>query len=213
MTPRALERWIRPLARQVRLMVARGIALRTDDAGERQTLQGSFLADELLDGVEHPQPYGFTARAHPGAEVVGVCVGGRREQLLALVVGDRRYRLRGLAEGEVALYTDEGDRIHLKRSGRIEITAGSQVTVNAPQVKVEGGAAVTVEAPSVTLDAPSVLATGNLAVLGSLQVTGAILGLSVADALGSLGALRTDYLPHVHDQNPSGVTGPPHPPE
>ncbi|MBW1784817.1 MAG: phage baseplate assembly protein [Deltaproteobacteria bacterium] len=46
------------------------------------------------------------------------------------------YRLKSLVEGEVALYTDEGDKSHIKRGGNIEIVAAAKVVVNAPQVDV-----------------------------------------------------------------------------
>ena len=42
---------------------------------------------------------------------------------------DRRYRI-DLADGEVALYTDEGDYIHLKRDGVIAVKAGSRVEID-----------------------------------------------------------------------------------
>jgi len=53
-----------------------------------------------------------------------------------IAVEDRRYRTKGLAEGEVALYTDEdgsgGHRIHFKRGNIIELVAGASSIVMTP---------------------------------------------------------------------------------
>lgn len=55
-------------------------------------------------------------------------LGGNRAQGLAVKVDDRRYRLKGLACGEVALYTDEGDKIHLER--------GNLIVIYSPHVEI-----------------------------------------------------------------------------
>lgn len=64
---------------------------------------------------------------------------------MVLVVSDRRYRLPGLQAGEVALYTDEGDRVVLKRGRVIEletltlkITAGQAVEFDTPLISTTG---------------------------------------------------------------------------
>jgi phage gp45-like len=42
---------------------------------------------------------------------------------IVLVVGDRRYRLKNLQDGEVAIYDDLGQKVHLTRDG-IRVDAG-----------------------------------------------------------------------------------------
>jgi len=55
------------------------------------------------------------------------------------VVSDRRYRLTGLAEGEVALYDDLGHKVHLAREGIVIDGGGHNVSViNAPDLLVDG---------------------------------------------------------------------------
>ena len=113
---------LRAIHNRVMLTVARAVITLVDDTTTLQTLQLNLLKREIRDGVERFQDYGFTAKPHVGAEAVVVFVGGNRDHGLCIAVDDRRYRLKGLADGEVAIYTDEGDKIHLKRNRVIEVT-------------------------------------------------------------------------------------------
>jgi phage baseplate assembly protein V len=126
----AMRRAMGPLARSIGMMVGRGVVQVVDDAGGCQLVQLSLLYNELRDQVERMQEYGFTSNPLPGAEAVMVCVGGERAHGLIVALGDRRFRLKALQPGEVALYTDEGDKIVLKREHNIEIDTGT-LTVNA----------------------------------------------------------------------------------
>lgn len=114
------------LRRRVQMMVARCVVAGVNDMLRQQTVQIRLLADEAKGGVEHFQPYGFTSVPLPGAEGIALFLGGGRDHGVVIVVGDRRYRLKGLQDGEVALYTDEdqtgpGHHLVLKRGNRIEI--------------------------------------------------------------------------------------------
>lgn len=131
---------IRNLQNRIMMIVGRAVLEAVNaDNDDLQTVKLSLLRGENRDGVEHFQPYGFTSNPQPGAEAVVVFPGGNRDHGLAVVIDDRRFRLQGLEKGEVAIYTDQGDKIHIKRGGSIEITASSEVKVNSP--KIELGAA------------------------------------------------------------------------
>lgn len=127
---------------RVRLMLGRATARLIDDSKQEQELQLDLLADETLDAVERLQDYGFTSVPHADAEVVVACLGGLRSHAVALRVADRRYRLKGLEAGEVALFDDLGNVIKLGRE-RIEIVAVSELKVTAPLIKIEGDVEVT----------------------------------------------------------------------
>src|SRR5690606_3924594 len=105
----------RPLRRGLASVVARGVVMLVNDAAKMQALQVRVMADEVLDDVEHWQPYGFSAHPLGGAEALVLAVGGHRAHSVVVSCGDRRYRLTGMQGGEVAIYTDEKDKIHLKR--------------------------------------------------------------------------------------------------
>jgi phage baseplate assembly protein V len=191
----ALSRVLEPLARRLRLLVGRARLLRVDDAQPLQQLQLGMLADETGDRVPRMQHYGLTS--HPlvaSAEAIVLAVGGARTGLVAVAVDDPAHRPRGLAAGEVMLYTDEGDRIHLKRGRVVEVLAGAEVRVSAPIVRAVASTKVRIEAPLAEV-------TGNVTIGGSLSVTGAIAGsASVSDAAGSMGQMRTVYNGHTHGE-------------
>jgi phage gp45-like len=86
-------------------------------------------------------------------------------------VDDRRYRLTGLAKGEVALYDDLGSKIHLQRDGNILVQCATKVT----------------------LDVPDIHATGNITADGEIQDKAAGSGISMSQ-------MRDIYNSHDHQE-------------
>ena len=126
MVIRALNKMLRPIRNRLMLMVSRAVLTMTDDEKLLQELQVRILGQELLDSVERFQQYGFTSVPHAGAEAVALSVGGHRSHTVVINVDDRRYRLKALEGGEVALYTDEdqkdgGHRIVMRRGQLVEV--------------------------------------------------------------------------------------------
>jgi phage baseplate assembly protein V len=140
-----LERATRPLRQRLGGLVARGIVRLVNQTPGVQLLQVGLLAGETRDGVEHVQPYGYTSNPLPGAEpAVVLFPQGDRSHGIAIVVGDRLYRLRPLQSGEVAIYDDQGQKVYLKRNG-IEIATTLNVTVQATgNVELNAGGNVNV---------------------------------------------------------------------
>ncbi len=164
-----------------RLMVSRAVLALIDDAAKLQRVQIQLLADEERADVERFQSYGFTSVPFAGAEGIALSVGGSRSHMVVIAVEDRRYRLTSLEAGEVAIYTDEGDRIVLKRGREIGITAGTRVIV----------------------DTPNTLIKGNLHVEGNTTCDG-----DVSDHSGSMQKMRDTYNIHVHPET-GGTTNAP----
>lgn len=126
------------LTRRLRLLVARGVLHRVDDDAQVQAVQVGLLPDEVRDGVERVQDYGFTSVPLAGMEPLAVFVGGDRSNGVVIAVADRQYRLKGLRGGEVALYDDRGQVVHLTREG-IRVESPFNVTVKAGQtLRLEG---------------------------------------------------------------------------
>lgn len=98
-------------------LLARAVVKLVNAARKLQALQVSVHAGEVRDDVEQFEPYGMTAHPFSGAEALVIPVGGSADHTVAIVVADRRYRVKGLAEGEVCIYDDQGQRVHLTRSG------------------------------------------------------------------------------------------------
>lgn len=126
-------------------MLVRGTVVLVDSAKKLQALQMRLTAGEVKDGLEHFEPYGYTSNPLAGAEGIAAFIGGDRSHGVLLVVADRRYRIQELKPGEVAIYTDEGDKVHFKR-GRIidietetlNIKASTAVNIDTPVINQTG---------------------------------------------------------------------------
>ncbi|MNU43026.1 Bacteriophage Mu Gp45 protein [compost metagenome] len=123
----------------LRNVVVRGVVAAVDAGRKLQAIQVRLMAGEVKGNVEQFEPYGFSSHPHPGAEAVVAFIGGDRSHGVALCVADRRYRLVGLEEGEVAIFSDEGDSVVLKRGRVVEITTetfrlnAKRCELNAPE--------------------------------------------------------------------------------
>ena len=136
---RFVQRAMAPLERRMQNFLARGTVALSNAAAKMQTLQVNLLADETLDGIEHFEPYGLTSRPKPGAEVAALFIDGDRSHGIVIVVADRRYRIKGLEEGEVALYDDQGQCIAIKRDGIVIDCAGKPLAIiNCPSFTHDG---------------------------------------------------------------------------
>jgi phage gp45-like len=135
---RSVERMLRPVSVRVANLVARAVVKLVDDSTKVQLLQLGVLSDETRDGIERFQNYGFTSVPVDGSEAVVLFVGGRRDHGVALAVDDRRYRLRNLESGAVAVYNRAGSSIVMRDNGDVEITSASGVVTVAGDVEVTG---------------------------------------------------------------------------
>lgn len=133
-----LKRIMDPLYRRILGTVARAIIKSVNDSGKMQKVQIGILKDEIRDKVDRVQQYGITSVPKAGADAVVLFVGGNRDHGIVIATEDSRYRLKDLQEGEVALYTDEGDYVHLKRGRIIKIKAGTKLEIDTPELTVTG---------------------------------------------------------------------------
>lgn len=199
-----MNRTVRQIANRLLRRIALGSGmgvqkLAAKESTKTRQVQLSLLADMIRDGVNNPEPYGFSARPFAGAVHYFLALGGDPNKLTSIIASDPRYRPTDLQEGEVCLYTDEGDRVTLKRGRIIEVLAGAEVRVSAPQVTVTASS-------KVTLDTPTVECTGDFSADGNIS-SGADISAAgnVSDANGSMQEMRDTY--NVH-----GAGAPNHPP-
>lgn len=138
MDERTAKRVLGPVWRRLRLLLSRGVLKLIEDGGGLQSVQVTLLGDKPA-WAERFQNYGTTSHPLPGAEAAVAAVGGARAHLVALAVDDRRYRIASLQPGEVTLYDDQGQRVHLTRDGIVIDGAGKPVAfVNCPTVTMDG---------------------------------------------------------------------------
>lgn len=206
-----ISRFMAPLSMRIRNMLARCVIKAINDDHKLQTATISILKNELKGNVEVFQLYGVDVNPPADTEAVVVCPNGDRSSAIVLAMGDRRFRIVGKKSGEVAIYTDEGDYIHLKRDHNIEIktlhlkTTADDATFNLKNMTVNAeNATFTVQqmninaADSVSIDAPQVDATGNINA-----------ALDVKDKKGTMQAIRDIYNSHPHQDSMNGTTQPP----
>lgn len=138
-----LNKLMDPLRRRVRLMISRAVLSALSDGAGIQLVQVKLLEGEVRDGVERFQNYGFTSVPLAGAEGVMACVSGNRDHGIVIAMDDRRYRIKALASGEVAVYTNMDKQAHkhriiFKNDGSIEVLA-KNITVKATETtRIEG---------------------------------------------------------------------------
>lgn len=132
------------LLNKIHSLFTRGRISSVNDAGGLQKVQVSGLHGELKDGVERLQEYGFTSCPKNDSEALMVSLSGNRDHSLIIKIDDSNYRLKGLSQGEVAIYTDEGDKIHLKRGNKIEVVT-KEFSINSEKFKMQGQSAELIE--------------------------------------------------------------------
>ncbi|MCE4053473.1 phage baseplate assembly protein V [Pseudomonas sp. Au-Pse12] len=142
-------------------LLARGTVVLANSANKLQSLQMRLTAGEVNDDMEHFEPYGFTSNPLAGAEGIATFLGGDRSHAVVLVVADRRYRLKALAAGEVAIYTDEGDKIHFKR-GRI-------IDIDTATLNIRASSGVNIDTPTLT-QSGKIVSQGDQIAAGISQI-------------------------------------------
>jgi phage baseplate assembly protein V len=172
---------------KITLMVGRALLTLINDAGAIQTAQARLLAGETQDDVERIQQYGFTSNPPPGSEAVIVFQGGNRDHGLIVATDNRKYRVRGLKSGELCIYTDEGDKITLKRGNLIE--------VETQTLRITAGAAVEIDTPAFTVTTDAARVETPL-----LTCTGEILDME-SQGGKRMSAMRQTYNTHTHPEN------------
>jgi len=133
---------LRRVLRRVANLLIRAVAVRDDDGPAMQLVQVRGRTGEVKDALEHWQPYGFTFRVLPpsangfGPETVVLAI--EPDLRIALPAADRRHRPAGLLQpGEVLVYDDQGQVVHLKRNGIV--VAGKNILLKSDGViRIDG---------------------------------------------------------------------------
>ncbi|ACO74139.1 Probable bacteriophage base plate protein [Laribacter hongkongensis HLHK9] len=187
----------------------RGVLAQANSQPPVQLVQTDALAGERLQDSELFQHYGFTSTPLPGTMAVVLPVGGKTSHGIVVATEHGSYRLKALRPGEVALYTDEGARIVLRR-GRVIETDCDVFRVNCQTWEVNAASQATFTTPSLTASA-ELVAQGQISGNGGLVIQGGS-GAQVTGSLSTSGdvvAGGTSLMHHSHPGDSGGVTGPP----
>lgn len=185
MMPEAVGR----LWRRILMMASRGRVALTDDSGPVQRLQVRLGQDEIRDGTPRLAEYGFTSNVPPETDVLSIFLTGERSRGIVVATNHQSSRLKSLAVGEVAIYDDQGQKVHITRAGITISGAGLPVTIT--------------DTPQITLDSPLVYATGDMKVKNDIY--------DRDGTKNTLQHIRDYYDTHTHGgvQTGSGSTGAP----
>ena len=203
-----LSRFLTPLTMRVRNMLARCVIKAINDDHKLQTATISILKNELKGNVEVFQLYGIDVNPPADTEALVVCPNGDRSSAVVLAMGDSRFRIVGKKSGEVAIYTDEGDYIYLKREHNIEIktlhlkTSADDatfdlknMTINAENTTFNLNSMNINASDSLTVNTPQIEASGNINAAEDIK-----------DKKGTMQAIRDTYNSHTHKDSMNGNT-------
>ena len=129
---------MRDIANRISNMLGRGRLLAADYTGKIPRLQIRLLHGEIKQDVEWLEQYGFYSNAKKGAEIFAAFLDGDRSHGVVIKVADRRFRLAGMQDGDVALADDLGHVVHLTREGIVINGNGNPLTMtNLEKLRVE----------------------------------------------------------------------------
>ncbi|EGG3068892.1 phage baseplate assembly protein [Salmonella enterica] len=160
----------------------------TDSAAAVQRIQAQGIGNENLRGIELFQQYGFTSHPLPGTMGVVLPLGGVSSHSIVIATEHGAYRLKSLQPGEVALYTDEGAKIVLKRGKLIEADCETfrvnctGFEVNCKQAAVNCNTWATSATDSASFTTPELSTSEKLTAQGLIAGNG---GMSVKGGEGS----------------------------
>lgn len=197
---KTIDARIRRALGQIRLAF-RGRGGLINTAGPVQLIDGDGLFGEQIRGAELMQHYGVTSAPPAGFMYVAVPIGGKTAHSIIVATEHGSYRLKGLKTGEVALYTDEGDSIVLKRGRITEVTtqtfrvnASEAIEFNAPNITNTASAGI-------ALNTPTVAASANVTAQGEIRDHGT----------KTMSGMRETFNTHDHNEN-NAAGGPTNPP-
>lgn len=195
----------------------RGVTNTTDSSTKVQMMQFTGLAGEPLDGAEYFQHYGITSSPPAGSMAIALPLNGVTSHTVIVATEHGAYRLKALKTGEVALYTDEGASVVLKRGKIIEATC-DVYRVKCKAYEVEAEESVDFTTPKLTAS-QEVIAEGKISGNGGMAIKGgegdytATFEGNINHVNGEINSVAVTINgvkigPHIHD-TPDGPSGPP----
>ncbi len=207
-----ISRSIAPLKRKILLSVAHGIIEATKDDGGLQFIQATYLEGETKNDVRKMHHYGFSSHAPVGSECIAVSVAGNREASVVIATENREFRFKALKDGEVAIYTKEGDHIHFKNGNEIEVKtktltveAENEVTVNTKTANVNASTATNITSPTTTIDGEVVI-TGDTTIQGEVTAEKSVTVTENVAATGDVTAENVTAVTGVGGANIAAAT-------
>ncbi len=93
----------------------RGVLVKVNAAAKVMLVQGEGFKSEGIQAAEYFQHYGLTSNPPAGTMFVCLPVGGKTAHSIVIATEHGEFRLKNLAPGEMAIYDDQGQKVHIKR--------------------------------------------------------------------------------------------------
>ena len=139
--------------------------------GKTQSVQAKTANNEVADNVKFIEDYGFTCKPKKNSECVLLNIQGNPGNVVALVIGNREFRFKGLKDGEVAMYDDGGNLLHFKNGGNIDFTAPTAINQTAPTININGSSAVNVVTKTAAVETETLTVQAKKATIDSTTST------------------------------------------
>lgn len=123
----------------------RGVVTLVKAAGAVQLVQMDALQGEQLQDAELFQHYGLTSNPPAGTMAIVLPIGGRTAHGIIIATEHGSYRIKSLASGEVALYSQFGQAIKLRQDGGIDFHAPGDIDLRGNNVRLHGEASLIFE--------------------------------------------------------------------
>lgn len=217
------QRAFKPIKDRVYLMIGRAIIKAVNDGTPIQETRISALAGEAMDRIARMQEFGFASNPPEGTEAIVVALGGNRENLVIIATDNRAVRFKNLASGEMAIYTDDGTYLHLKKNGNVELKTATKTLVDCPDVEITGNVLIKGDTviektllvkDDVTFDKNLLVKINAIVqgILGAGSFTGATGGpvtssqniQTTANVIGGgtdMASIKSTFNSHVHPEN------------
>ena len=140
---------INGLKRRLFGMIDRGILTLVNDSLARQQVQIQTLNGEVSSDVERWQNYGHTSVPPKSSEALVLALNANRSNLAVICAEDKKLRLKGLIEGDSALYHLEGHFFKLTKKGVIT-GVGDDFEIEVKRVKIKATENIVVDSPITT---------------------------------------------------------------
>lgn len=155
---------IRQFARKINNMLSRGKLLELKTDSKVPLAKVGLMANEIYDGVEYPQQFGFKSYPPVDSEVITAHFGGNRSHATILNAFKRDLMPDDLESGEVSLYNGFHASVKLDKNSNVVIK-NENITLT---INNDG---------SIVIDATTISISGSLNIVGDLVVGGTINGV------------------------------------
>lgn len=198
---------LNPIKRRLQLMVDRAVLRLINDEAKRQRLQIQTLAGETASDVERWQNYGHTSVPPEGSEAITLALNGNRSKLVVICAEDKAVRLKGLKDGDSALYHLEGHYLKLTKDGVAELM-GDELNIVVKRVNITAEESVDITTPSTTISG-DVEIGGNTTIKGNATIAGSATAKTVVGQEGgTFAGVKAES--HQHKENgKDNLTDPP----